>query len=146
MVFSWDCKTWKILGMWEVHSLEVQQLPVLLTAARAESSASPFLSSPLCALVHKPGWFHPSPRTSFNFAYVAEKPWARAGGKEPQANSSLISHSSGQGLTNVRRGGGRTFLEARRSRGWAGNYADLLAASQPLVVLQGLCLLFEAKN
>lgn len=60
----------------------------------------------------KPGWFHPSPRTSFNFAYAAEKPWASAGGEEPQANSSLISHSSGQGLINVCRGGGRIFLEA----------------------------------
>lgn len=30
--------------------------------------------------------------------------------------------------------------------GWAGNYADPLAASQPLVVLQGLRLLFEARN
>lgn len=108
-----------------------QLLPVLPGTEPAPQLLSLSLSD-------KQGWYHPNPSTSSNFAYAAEKPWA--GREEPQANSTLISHSSGQGLINLCRGGERIFLEAEWRRGWASNYADLLATSQPSVAPQGLCL------
>lgn len=122
--------------MWEAHSRGFQQLPVPPAALRAESVALQLLSF---SLSDKQERFHPNRSSSFNFAYAAEKPWASR--EKPQANSTLISHSSGQGLINTHGGGGeRIFLEAERRRGWASSCADLLATSQHLVVLQGLCL------
>lgn len=111
-----------------------QPLPNPPTALGAESTA-PWLVS--FSFFDKQEWFHPNPSTSFNFAYAAEKPWASR--EEPQANSKLIPHSSGHDSINIHRGGGRVFLEAEWSRGWASNYADLLA-TYTAVVIQGLDL------
>lgn len=110
--------------MWEAHS-----------GISAAPHPSQHRASPPAPISR--GGFIPTP-APLNFAYAAEKPWAGRG--EPQANSTLISHSSGQGLINLCRGGERIFLEAEWRRGWASYYADLLATSQPSVVPQGLCL------
>lgn len=111
-----------------------QPLPNAPAALRAESTAPWLLSF---SLLDKQECFIPTPAPLLILLTLLRSPGPAE--EEPQANSTLIPHSSGRDSINTHRGGGRVFLEAEWSRGWASNYAVLLA-TYTSVVLQGLYL------